>query len=265
MRFSKIAFFFVVLWAEGWAQTATTNSSAAQNARQANTSVGPGNYDGIKYVTAAYNWSQAPSRPESLSTGVAATVTLAPCPTGVDTSNNANAPYSVYVSGSRVSEPVIVTGGSCTPGAASRTIIFVPASEHAAGYRVQSASGGIQEAINDAGGTAKSGNSNARVMIPASGANIPPGGVSPGEINIYAPVFVHSGRINLSGYGAMVRCFTRSYCFHLGDLQDANHFSEVRIEGLGFDPGVNQDGAQIVNVSRQANVITISTAAAHKF
>jgi len=110
-----------------YAQTVVTNPTTNQNIVQpVNTSFSANNYGSIRYVTASYNWTQAPSSPASLTGGTQATVTLTPCPLGINTSNNINAPYSVYVSGTGAAEPVTVVGGTCTAGSGSGTIIFTP-------------------------------------------------------------------------------------------------------------------------------------------
>src|SRR5690349_19334341 len=164
MKLIRLTFLLLAFSMFSAAQTVVTNPTTNQNIVQPlNTNFSANNYGGIRYDTASYNWSQSPSNPTSLSAGVPATVTLTPCPLGIDTVNNTNAPYSIYVAGTGTAEPVNVVGGTCTSGATSGTVIFTPANSHAAGYTVQSASSGIQEAINDAGGTATSGNPNARV------------------------------------------------------------------------------------------------------
>jgi hypothetical protein len=78
----------------------------------------------------------------SLSAGVQATVTLRPCPPGV---NGSDAGHYLRISGG-TAESVLITGGTCTSGKQSGTIIFTPANSHS-GASVSSATAGIQEAI----------------------------------------------------------------------------------------------------------------------
>jgi hypothetical protein len=228
-----------------------TNPTSSQNIVQpSNTNFSANNYAGIRYVTSSYNWSQSPTSPATLTGGTSATVTLTPCPLGIDTVSPSSAPYSVYVSGTGTAEAVTVTGGSvCTGGSA--TLTFTPAGSHAAGYTVQSASGGIQEAINDAG------TPNSQVIIPPTGAA--------SEIPIYAPVYVDKNNIEVSGFGAVVKCNTRSKCFHLGDETSAIDWNDVRLRGLKFDPASNIDGAQIANIAIASGTLTVTTATAHNF
>src|SRR5271167_3736270 len=112
---------------------------------------------GITYVTTAQNWSQTSTTAlTGCPTGIGCTVqtvTLAPCPAGIDTTSGAG--YQVLLSGGGNSEAVrVVTApGGCTSGAASGTISFTPFYSYAAGYTIGSASSGIQETINLACGT----------------------------------------------------------------------------------------------------------------
>jgi hypothetical protein len=80
--------------------------------------------------------------------------------------------YFVYISGEGTPEPAMVTGGTCTSGAASGTVVFTPKNTRSATYLLSSASSGIQEAINDACGLpgGSGGNPNAHVVLPATGA-----------------------------------------------------------------------------------------------
>jgi hypothetical protein len=130
----------------------STTPAASQNVIQpAGTAFSANNFVGARYVTASWNWGQTPS--DSLGTAGSNTIHLSPCPLGIDTSNNSNAQYFVYVAATGTAEAAPVTGGTCTPGASSGTIVVTTAFSHSAGYTVGSASSGIQEAINDAGGS----------------------------------------------------------------------------------------------------------------
>ena len=125
---------------------------------------------GITYATTALNWSQTLT--SALTGGSASTVTLTPCPAGVDTTSSAG--YQVLLSGGGNSEAVnVVTAtGGCTPGAGSGTIQFTPFYSYAAGATISSASGGIQETLNAACGISSTTykNSQCNVTIPANGA-----------------------------------------------------------------------------------------------
>jgi hypothetical protein len=106
-----------------------------------------------------YNWSaQAPGG--SLTASTPATVTLTPCPQGV---TGTSTTQTFYISGGTgTAEAVMSTGGAtCTSGGSSGTVKFTPANSHSGAWTIQSATAGIQEALNVAG---VSGN---RVYIPA--------------------------------------------------------------------------------------------------
>ena len=152
----------------GTAGGVVTGPAANQNIVQpVGTQMNVNDLSGIRYVTPTNVWSVSPSG--SLVGGTQATVTLTPCPVGIDTTGNSM--YFVYVGGQGTPEPVMVTGGTCTSGATSGTIVFTPNNTHAATYTMGSASSGIQEAINDACGVpnGSGGNPNARVVLPATG------------------------------------------------------------------------------------------------
>lgn len=109
------------------------------------------NYDVARY---AY---QAKGPGGSLTAATPATVTLSAavggCPRGIRT-----APSSLptiwsplYISGGTgTAEVVTPTGGTCTSGASSGNVTFTPANNHTGAWTIQSATSGIQEAINDA-------------------------------------------------------------------------------------------------------------------
>jgi hypothetical protein len=109
----------------------TSPVSTRRIVQQSGSDHGTNNSSGVVYVVSSYDWTQHPSA--DLSTPGEKTVTLAPCPLGIDTSANANAPYGVYISGTGSPEAVAVTKGSCTSGAATGTIAFTTAYAHAAG------------------------------------------------------------------------------------------------------------------------------------
>jgi hypothetical protein len=226
--------------------------SGSQNiAQPVGTELSVNNLSGIRYVTPTDNWSTSPSG--SLIGGTQATVTLTPCPVGVDTSGNSM--YFVYISGQGTPEPAMVTGGTCTSGASSGTIVFTPKNTHSATYLLSSASSGIQEAINDACGVPNGdgGNPNARVVLPATGA-------TSNALPVYGSIFAHCSRSLIEGNGALLSCSTRDRCLVLGDLVNSNHYGAVTLRGVNLTSTVNADGCQITNTQRQSNVVTITVA-----
>ena len=219
--------------------------------QQSRSDHGTSNSSGVVYVVSSYDWTQHPSA--DLSTPGEKTVTLAPCPLGIDTSANANAPYGVYISGTGTPEAVAVTKGSCTSGAATGTITFTTSLAHAAGYAIGSANGGNQEAIN------VSSNS---VGGPFAVIQEVPAGASTANYNIYWPVFLNSSKTTLIGDGAFWQCFTRSICLLTTNYAGNNQGHNV-IRGLTFEPAISVDGAQISSVSAASGLYTVTTAAKH--
>ena len=239
------------------------SSGVSQNITQAaGTQFSTNNLAGIPYVVASYNWPQAGAPTESctagctsgaLVAGTQATLTLTPCPVGIDTSNNANAPYGVYVAGTGTAEATAVTGGSCTSGAASGTIVFTPAKSHAAGFVVGAANGGNQEAIN----VATAGGSSHAVI-----QEVPTGGVDAANYNIYWPVFLKATKSVLNGDGAFWNCYTRATCLMIGNYAGTTGLSSV-VKGLEFESATNVGAAQISSVTAASGLYTVNTASNH--
>jgi hypothetical protein len=146
-----------------------------------------------------------------------------------------------------------VTGGSCTSGAASGTILFTPANSHAAGFSVGAANGGNQEAIN----VATAGGSSHAVI-----QEIPTGGANVANYNIYWPVFLKASKSVLNGEGAFWRCYTRSVCLMVGDYAGSTGLDSV-VRGLELQSATNVDGALISSVAAANGVYTVNTASNH--
>jgi hypothetical protein len=108
---------------------------------------------------------------------------MAPCPTGV---SGTNALHYLYVSGgSGTAEAVQITGGTCTSGASSGTLTFTPANNHTGAWTIQSATTGIEEALQ---------------VIGSNGGTV---NIPPGLHMIYGP-------ISVTQEGAHIRCMTRN-------------------------------------------------------
>jgi hypothetical protein len=221
---------------------------------------------GIRYVSAASNWSQTISEP--LKAGVRATVTLAPCPVGVDTTSGVG--YQVLVSGGGKSEAVNVVSGTCTSGAASGTIKFTPYFSYPTGSTVGSASSGVQETLNAACGVDPMAykNTQCNVTVPANGPGYPH------SVNTYSvpgTIYLHSNQSVFSGYGASLDCTGRGPCLQVGDLKDSNRYGNNTIQGFSFRSPVNYStnpsyaGVVITQTQRASQVATITTATAHGF
>ncbi|MGA2387381.1 MAG: hypothetical protein ABSF97_00345 [Candidatus Sulfotelmatobacter sp.] len=255
LAYSSAAGQYAPVTPAGGVSSVSVTPGASQNITQPlGTQFTANNISGIRYVTGSDNWSVSPSG--SLAGGAQATITLSPCPVGVDTSGYSM--YYAYISLQGTPEPVMVTGGTCAPGAASGTIVFTPRNSHSAGYKISSASSGIQEAINDACGLPASGDAvdaNARVVLPATGT-------LGNAIPVYGSIYAHCSRALIEGNGTLLSCSTRDRCMVLGDLVNSNHYGGVTLRGVNFTSTVEADGCEITNAQRQSNIVTITTASA---
>lgn len=147
--------------------------------------LGPGlanvNQSGPSLNAATYDWSRTPGG--SLTVGVNS-VTLTTCPVGV---NGTDQGHWLYISGGvGAAEKVLITGGTCTTGAASGTIFFSAANTHSGGWSIQSATAGAQEAvqlITTAGGRGS-------VQLNAS------------VLDWYAPLTINTDNIRIVGAGS---------------------------------------------------------------
>lgn len=237
----------------GGAGNVSTSPSAgtSQNITQpVGTQFSTNNLAGISFVVSSYNWSQSPT--DSLVTAGSNTIHLTPCPAGVDTSNNSSAQYAVYIAGTGTAEAAPVTGGTCSSGASTGTIIVTTAHTHSAGYTVGAANGGNQEAINVAAATGGT-----HVVI----QEVPTGGADAANYNIYWPVFLKASKSILNGYGAEWACYTRSTCLMVGTY--AGGANSTTVEGLELQSAVNVTGAHIASVSAAAGTYTVTTSTAH--
>jgi hypothetical protein len=232
-------------------------------------SCGGGAPAGITYATTALNWTQTISN--TLTGGSQATVTLTPCPVGIDTTSAAG--YQVLISGGGNSEAVsvVTAAGGCTSGASSGTITFTPFYSYAAGYTIGSASSGIQETLNAGCGVDPTSwkDSQCNVTIPANGPGYPVHSLS--TYNVYGTIYLHSNQSILSGYGTSLNCMGRGACLQIGDLRNSNDFTDNTVSGVTFRTPVSLTGnsafagVAITQTQRTSQVVTITTASAHEF
>jgi len=242
------------------------------------TSLNVNNLNNVRTVQASDNWLVT-NTPTNLTAGVQATITLTPCPRGVDTNGNAllggpNGGYQIrivdVVPHSTNSETVDVTGGTCTSTASTGTIIFTPFFSHTASlYTIGSASAGIQEAVNDACGTSLTPwqNGNCQIVVPPTG----PLSTGASGYDIYGTVYFHANGSVLSGSGTILNCHERGPCLQIGDLLNSNDNGNDIVQGISFrsiddrssDPAFS--GSLIVSTQRAGGVTTIQTAKPHNF
>ena len=221
---------------------------------------------GITYATTALNWITTIST--SLAGGSQVSVTLIPCPVGIDTTSGAG--YQVLLSGGGNSEAVsvVTAAGGCTSGAASGKITFTPFHSYAAGYTIGSASSGIQEALNAACGVNATlyKNGQCNVTIPANGPDS-----SVNTYNVFGTIYLHSNQSVLNGQGTTLNCLGRGACLQVGDLRNSNNFTDTTVTGLSFRSPANLSsnaafaGVAISQTQRISQVVTITTATANGF
>jgi len=244
--------------AAGGSGNLSSTPSASQNiAQPVGTQFATNNLANIRYVTASWNWLQTPT--DNLATAGSVTLHLSPCPLGMDTNSSANYyTYKVYISGKGTAEAVPVTGGSCTPGASSGTIAVTTAYSHAAGYTVGSASGGIQEAWNDAW--------TSDIPRDAASATAPYVKlVADTNYSVYATVYLRGRGGILDGAGALIACSTRDRCIYIGTMQSGPYVHHHKLYNLTGSSMLNVDGVQVASVSEASGTYSITTASNHPF
>jgi hypothetical protein len=244
------------------------NTSTCQNGNSTWGSCGGGSPAGITYATTAQNWWLTSTT--ALTAGSPGTVTLTPCPSGVDYTSGAG--YQVYISDTNA-EAVSVTSGSTGPGNCS--ITFTPYFGHTS-YTIGSASSGIQEAINIACGVYSSihptYNSQCNVTIPANGPYLGSGSLwSVNNYNVHGTIFLHANQSVLSGYGVSLNCLGRGPCLQIGDHVSGGHYQNTTVEGLTFRSPTNYSGVSayagcaITQTQTTGTLATITTSSACGF
>jgi hypothetical protein len=129
-----------------------------------------------------YQWYRTSGSGASadLSTTGAKTITITKCPLGVAGANTNH--YVRIYDGTGTAEAALITGGTCTSGAASGTLALTTANTHTGAWKIGTSTAGIQEAANACSTTG------CKVAIPA------------GTHNVYAPTRI--ANINIEGAGA---------------------------------------------------------------
>jgi hypothetical protein len=228
----------------GTGNVSTLPSSDQNVAQPAGTKFSVNNFANVRYVTSGWNWLQSPA--DSLATAGSNTLHLSPCPMGVDTSNTAKRPYYVYVAGTGTPEAALVTGGTCTSGAASGTIIISTGGSHSNGYTVGSSTSGIQEALNDAG------TPGAEVVIPPTNGNA-------NALPVYTTIYAQTNKLHLHGSGkSTLLCKTRGVCLFLGDRVNSNNFNGIELNDIRFAAGNTFDGIAATSMACASSVATIA-------
>jgi len=227
----------------------------------------PGSVSGSIYVSTAFKWSIAYQAGwGALTAGTPATLILPTAPQGINTGANADLPYWIYISGGTgTTEAVLVTGGTATSGSLNGTITFTPYYNHA-NYSIGTATAGIQEAINFAGGINATAydNGSFTVLIPASATHYP----------VHATITMVGVQSLLSGYGAILDCDMRGPALQIGDLTSSTDSPCNTVQGISFCISLASNavlttpefaGSLITSTEVVSGVATITTAAAHGF
>ena len=197
----------------------------------------------IRYVTSDYNWTVSPNTPTSLSAGPN-TVTITPCPKGVDPTTTTN--NYVYIAGTGTPEAVLVTGGTaCSSN--HLTLTFTASGSHSTGYTVGSASSGIREALTDArfrptnpSGTWQSG----KVIVP------------PGEYKAYAPIYIQASNQTVDFSGSIVECYDATKaCIYVGTPLNSGTYQNITVVNPKGRPMVASGTNPFVEVNAQATKI----------
>lgn len=185
----------------------------------------PGPASGGAVLTTPYNFTPQTITSPALTGGVAATVTLAPCPLGLNPASDLL--HWLYVSGTGTPEAVLSTGGSCTPGATSGTVSFTPTGSHAGGYTVGSATSGGQEAAN--------ANPNGAIQFPT------------GTSASYAPITLNppstAGTITCPSWGSILSAQTPA-----ADIIDAFSSNPTSVSGCTLSAAVTRTGGSAIQL-----------------
>lgn len=152
-----------------------------------------------------YDWSQATGGTVVVG---ANTKTLTPCPAGLAGTDTHHAMR--VKNGTGTAETVVITGGTCTSGASTGTVIFTAANTHSGAYTLSSASDGLQEAINLAATGGK------RVTIPLGVTTLDE--AAPGEtatVYIQGPITVTGVDNSING-GSELSIASNNFALSVG-------------------------------------------------
>jgi len=195
-------------------------------------SFSPSNEAGIVYAVGSYNWP-AQMLNTALMGGVLSTVTLNPCPAGLVP------PFTrIWIADNDLSKSEAVALSTTTSpcpleGGGSGMIAFTPANNHTAlQYKLESASQGIQEAINAANSVSSNfPNQLGKVIVP------------PGDYTAMARISILGSKQYIDANGAVLTCTMADTCVFVGDTGSANTTWDVTIDGFAVRPGYTPTGA----------------------
>lgn len=215
----------------------STTPNATQAIAEPAGAVFTANRIGQKRMADQFNWKQSPTTPASLVPG-AVTVTLSPCPQGfLNTINGSNSNHWIYVDSAtgdaqQPGEPVLITGENCAAGSTSGTITFAVAYAHAAGYALESGTGGIKEALVDA--------NQVRYNVVGNNTWVE---LTPNQVTtMKAPLYWQATMGRLTG-SSLIECLVNMSCINLGDtnsgswaIGNANTYTNNVMDGFWLRP-----------------------------
>jgi len=202
---------------------------------------------GVKYST-DFEWAATPA--DDLGVPGTKTIHLAPCPSGVTGSELA---YSVYIAGTGTPEAVKVNGGTCKGDGTSGTLQFTTVNTHSAGYTIQSATAGIQEASIAAKLDIVSGNN----YTYKEGGYIR---VPPGVHKLYAPLAIIANGQTIDFTGGFLVCEFDADCLVVGRLDNYNATSYTTLISPRGIPSIRYGQHSFITVFGQhTRVFNVNT------
>ena len=236
----------------------SVSPSVSQNIVQLpGTSLSVNNLLNIQYAVTANNWAQNPGG--SLTAGVQATVTLTPCPVGIDGRDIIGV---IYVSGIGTPEPVqLQGGGTCASGGTSGTVKFTPLNSHASGYTVGSASSGIYESLAaTANLTGSNGTGNAYLVTGPAGTSAASGNITL-MYKVHGTIHMPTNNVKWDAKGTVLDCYTRDACIQADS--PAVGYGPLTLTGARMASELDINGWPIASVQCTGGVVTINTTVTH--
>lgn len=193
--------------------------------------------------TDPYRWKQTPPAQQGqqgLKPGWNS-ITLSPCPNGL---SGSDAWHYLYISGTGTAESVLISGGSCVSGSKSGTVEFNASFSHPVGYTIESATSGLQEAVNAAILPKTNAQSSRSIVI------------NPGEYLLRARLSIRARGVQISGFGATLTCVTLDTCIMLGDPSTALLFARIQLRGIRLRPGISNGTAPAIEDNANGSEIS---------
>ncbi len=188
-----------------------------------------------------FAWSQSPQGVTSRLQVGPNTVTLTPCPRGVDGTDKW---HYLYISGTGTAEADLITGGSCTSGARSGNIQFTAENEHSPGFSISTATDGAQEALN------------ASVVANTYGLQSRDVVLDAGNYTFHGRLSIRSSNIKISGSGSVITCSLRDACVMVGDPTDINAFYKITLDNIQIRPTTIQGIYPAIEDNAQGTTIS---------